>query len=72
MADENWGPALGEYAFRGRLEFFLKYPDDKDTSIAFTSDKHGLGCYGVTQRSLSNPVQTAVTQHISWVSAKVT
>lgn len=44
MADLEWTPALGEYAFRSRLEFFLKYPDDKDTSICFTSDKHGLGC----------------------------
>jgi hypothetical protein len=44
MADNSWGPALGEHAFRSRLDFFLKYPDEKDSDVAFTTANHGLGC----------------------------
>lgn len=42
MADEKWRPALGQHAWRDRIDFDLKYPDNKN--LAFTSAENGLGC----------------------------
>jgi hypothetical protein len=42
MADEKWRSALGQHAWRDRINFDIQYPDNKN--LAFTSAENGLGC----------------------------